>query len=220
MNKNIFAFTASFLSLNLVSCETNPCVGEKNEILVGQLFPVTGVCSQFYECDIKGNAVIFNCPSNLVFNPVTNLCDYPANVPSCGCYTFDITPAYADYPSSQQACKDLFGGQLVSNNLGKDGKNYHDEIRKIVESNLDKNFWVGLSDEKTEGKWLFASNEQEVNFDEMIFKWRGGQPDNSGNVENCAHTWEKIEMNDVACNGASAWGKYNYGLCEIKADYC
>ena len=96
----------------------------------------------------------------------------------------------------------------------------YSEIRKIVESNLDKNFWVGLSDELTEGKWLFASNGQEANFDEMIFKWRAGQPDNYRDSENCAHTWEKSEMNDQPCSLSSAWGKYIYGLCEIKADYC
>ena len=96
----------------------------------------------------------------------------------------------------------------------------HSEIRSIVESNLDKNFWVGLSDEMTEGKWLFSSNGQEANIDEMIFKWREGQPDNAGDSENCAHTWDKSEMNDVPCSLVSAWGKYYYGLCEIKADHC
>ena len=96
----------------------------------------------------------------------------------------------------------------------------YSEIRKIVDSNLDKNFWVGLSDELTEGKWLFASNGQEANFDEMIFKWRAGQPDNYRDRENCAHTWEKSEMNDNICTSVFLWGKYIYGLCEIKADYC
>ena len=95
----------------------------------------------------------------------------------------------------------------------------YSEIRSVVDSNLDKNFWVGLSDELTEGKWLFESNGQEANFNEMIFKWRAGQPDNAG-AEDCAHTWEKSEMNDVQCSSSSAWGKYNYGLCEIKADHC
>ena len=100
---------------------------------------------------------------------------------------------------------------------------FYSEIRKIVDSNLDKNFWVGLSDELTEGKWLFASNGQEANFDEMILKWRAGQPDNNyygKGPEDCAHTWEKSEMNDVPCSLSSIWGKYIYGLCEIKADYC
>ena len=32
----------------------DPCVGEEDEIFVGQLFPVPGDCTQFYECDIKG----------------------------------------------------------------------------------------------------------------------------------------------------------------------
>jgi len=214
------SFEPSFADANIYCIPAEyPCVGEENEIFVGQLFPVPGNCSQYYECDPKGIPVAFDCPSNLVFNPTTNLCDFPENVATCGCYTYAITPYYGDYATSQQACKDLFGGQLVSNNLGKEGKNYHDEIRSVVESNLDKNFWVGLSDELTEGKWLFASNGQEANFDEMIFKWRAGQPDNAG-AEDCAHTWEKSEMNDLPCGSSSAWGKYNYGLCEIKADHC
>lgn len=93
------------------------------------------------------------------------------------------------------------------------------DIKEIVEANWDKNFWVGISDEKTEGEWLFTSNGQEADFDEMIFKWRHEQPDNIGN-EDCAHTWEKSEMNDVPCRFVSAWGKDIYGLCEIKADHC
>ena len=86
-----------------------------------------------------------------------------------------------------------------------------------MESNVDKNFWIGLTDEKAKRKWLFDSNEQEVNFDEMIFKWKAGEPNNyAGNNEECVHTWERNELNDLPCsNWNELWGKPIHGLCEI-----
>ena len=89
-----------------------------------------------------------------------------------------------------------------------------------MKSNLDKALWLGLSDERTEGKWLFSSNGQEANFDDVIFKWTAGQPNNVNGTENCAHTWGESGMNDLQCSSASLYGINVYGLCEIKADYC
>lgn len=39
-------------------------------------------CSHYYTCD-NGNAYHFACPAGLVFNPVTDICDWPYSVPSC-----------------------------------------------------------------------------------------------------------------------------------------
>jgi len=127
-------------------------------------------------------------------------------------YKYEITPQALDYHSSQEACREYYGGQLVSQNLGKDGRYYHDKIRKIVDSNPDKAFWIGLTDQQTEGRWLFDSNE--VKFDEMIFKWRAGEPNNKRGNEDCVHTWGD-ELNDLSCSrNENGWGKPIHGLCE------
>merc|ERR1712142_1325461 len=132
-------------------------------------------------------------------------------------YTYKITPQAQDYHSSQRVCRKYYGGQLVSQNLGKAGRYYHDKIRKIVDSNPDKAFWIGLTDQQTEGRWLFDSNE--VNINEMIFKWKAGQPNNHRGNEDCVHTWGYYELNDAPCSNINeAWGKPIHGLCEIKKD--
>ena len=81
-----------------------------------------------------------------------------------------------------------------------------------MDSNPDKAFWIGFTDEVYEGKWL--PDSQEANFNEMMFKWLRGQPDNSNN-EDCVHTWG-YQLNDNNCNANECWGKPIHGLCEIK----
>ena len=90
----------------------------------------------------------------------------------------------------------------------------YSEIRKVVESNPNKNFWIGF--ERTQAKWSFASNDEDVDFDEIIFKWKAGEPNNMGGNEDCVHLWERSELNDLPCsNWNELWGKPIHGLCEI-----
>ncbi|RUS84752.1 hypothetical protein EGW08_007494, partial [Elysia chlorotica] len=41
-------------------------------------FAYTADCAKFYQCD-NGVATVTNCQSQLVFNPQTGYCDWPAN---------------------------------------------------------------------------------------------------------------------------------------------
>ncbi|KAH8372296.1 hypothetical protein KR093_010970, partial [Drosophila rubida] len=45
----------------------------------GTLFPVEGVCNQFYKCNFNC-AVEQNCPDNLIYDEAKEICDYPQNV--------------------------------------------------------------------------------------------------------------------------------------------
>ncbi|CAL4145912.1 unnamed protein product [Meganyctiphanes norvegica] len=51
------------------------------------LFPDRDDCSKFIQCQDAGDGNFiehsFSCPHNLFFNPDTNRCDHPENVPSC-----------------------------------------------------------------------------------------------------------------------------------------
>ena len=81
--------------------------------------------------------------------------------------------------------------------------------------------WVGVTGEIAKNKWMFDSNmttrAQEANFDEMIFDWQQGQPNN--HEATCIivmHTYAGLELNDVSC-------KYQehpvHGLCEFKVGW-
>ena len=93
------------------------------------------------------------------------------------------------------------------------------EISKIVDSNDDKAFWIGITDDKYEGSWLFDSNSKEADFNYMMFKWKAGEPNNWGGNEDCVHTWG-YELNDIRCYDKEIWGKPIHGLCEIKGNHC
>ncbi|GFS10533.1 chitin binding Peritrophin-A [Elysia marginata] len=45
-------------------------------------FPYTQDCTKFYRCD-NSVATVTDCQPQLVFNPKTNMCDWPSSVPTC-----------------------------------------------------------------------------------------------------------------------------------------
>ena len=82
--------------------------------------------------------------------------------------------------------------------------------------------WVGVTGLIVKDKWMFDSNltaQQEANFDEMIFGWKQGQPDNYEGKESCVNVMRShglegsLELNDVSCDFQV---KPIHGLCEIK----
>ncbi|CAD7000709.1 unnamed protein product [Ceratitis capitata] len=61
-----------------------------------------------------------------------------------------------------------------------------------------KSFWINANDLATKGKYMSYSNGRPVAYT----KWGAGQPDNSGNNENCVHLFAKeniFYMNDNKC---------------------
>nr|XP_039249542.1 chondroitin proteoglycan-2-like [Styela clava] len=56
------------------------CLGDPNNEAV------PNCCTKYYSCDgvVAGNnAHVMDCPSTTVFNPATDVCDWPHNVPGC-----------------------------------------------------------------------------------------------------------------------------------------
>ena len=105
-------------------------------------------------------------------------------------------------------------------------------ITKLLDSNRDKTFWIGLTDIKTKERWLFDSNSQEANFNKMMFQWGPNEPNNNRNHnERCVHIWWentgwflssdwKYTLNDLPCAYKENLGKPIHGLCEIKGNHC
>ena len=72
------------------------------------------------------------------------------------------------------------------------------------------NTWIGFSDQKNEGKWKWTNPAATCN---KFTKWRRGEPNNSGNKEDCGaivKSWNG-QWNDAGCNA-----KYSF-VCEIGA---
>ena len=87
-----------------------------------------------------------------------------------------------DWPRAKAKC-DALGGQLVV---------IHDEATWKFVKNLTKaSVWIGATDEKTEGEWVWVDGTK------MTFtSWAAGQPDNQGGAENYLSTW-RGDWNDA-----------------------
>ncbi|XP_076269041.1 uncharacterized protein LOC143201702 isoform X2 [Rhynchophorus ferrugineus] len=84
-------------------------------------------CTKFCQCS-NGVAYQHNCPANLHFNPVLNVCDYPENANCSGVSGTTVpTPApssssEAPAPSSSQSPKEDSCGELSSQCPAEDGQ--------------------------------------------------------------------------------------------------
>jgi hypothetical protein len=66
--------------------------------------------------------------------------------------------------------------------------------------------WLGASDIQKEGTFVWETSKTVMTFS----KWSSGQPDNSGNIENCVHFWLNSNVwNDLGCDAAVA------AMCEV-----
>lgn len=84
------------------------------------------------------------------------------------------------------------GGHLVSIH----DQATQDEVRDTAFGLLPGNWWIGLSDNALEGTFVWSDNTP---LDYTA--WAGGEPNNAGGNENCAHLWEAAggQWNDNVC---------------------
>ena len=57
--------------------------------------------------------------------------------------------------------------------------------------------WVGITDDATEGVWVYL-NGTTAEEDDLL--WARGEPNNSGNNEDCADIQENHYLNDGGCD--------------------
>ncbi|XP_078489323.1 chondroitin proteoglycan 1-like [Ciona intestinalis] len=58
------------------------CTDKNGQPITGPPFANSADCSHYYQCS-NGNLYSMACPAGLVFNPIYEYCDWPANVPGC-----------------------------------------------------------------------------------------------------------------------------------------
>ena len=86
------------------------------------------------------------------------------------------------------------------------------EINKRGYSRQKKQFWMGLTDRRREGQWVYESSLKEPRFT----NWAFGQPDDGGifGRENCAYIMTDTRWNDWNCLGKRFWSWTLNALCE------
>jgi hypothetical protein len=57
--------------------------------------------------------------------------------------------------------------------------------------------WLGLTDEKEEGKFVWESSQEAANYT----NWHSGEPNNDQGDERCVSMWKDAgQWNDLGCN--------------------
>uniref|UniRef100_A0A3Q2QQ96 C-type lectin domain-containing protein n=1 Tax=Fundulus heteroclitus TaxID=8078 RepID=A0A3Q2QQ96_FUNHE len=85
------------------------------------------------------------------------------------CYKFSTRKS--SWNESRDSCKDL-GGDLVKIDSREEQMFLFGRLSNIMEDNLEDMFWIGLTDSKEEGRWLWVDGSPLLTF------WADSQPDN------------------------------------------
>ncbi|XP_060948467.1 CD209 antigen-like protein E [Limanda limanda] len=110
------------------------------------------------------------------------------------CYFFSWV--ILTWDQSRTQCKSMSGDLVVINN--REEQRF---LQSRVSENMDKAedmFWIGLTDTKNEGEWLWVDNTQ---LNPRLRFWGGGQPDNwtgeNPDGEDCVRMGEKKGDKDL-----------------------
>ena len=153
------------------------------------------------------NNSIEYCYSNLSsVYPVANWVF--ANVPHSGqrYARIDVTCSWAE---AKRVCE-MLGGHLATVTSAEEMAT----IKTLLSSGTPSSYWLGASDEKTEGTWEWVTGET---FSYSL--WSSGQPDDCGGVEDYLETWGRGESwNDNSMSGSSTSSNRGF-VCEFENYY-
>ena len=84
-------------------------------------------------------------------------------------------------------------------------------LAALLGTSLTIQFWLGITDRGSEGRWVTESNGNRLKFT----NWSSGEPNNGwGNDEDCAHINHQYLWNDRNCNYKSEQ-EIRTALCEM-----
>ena len=133
--------------------------------------------------------------------PLSPGCPANWNVFGGSCYTFQGPRNFQDAANVCQA----LNAYLV--NIGSRSENV-----ALLQFFPGFNFYIGLTDQATEGKWIVYNTGRAPTYT----NWHSGQPDNYLGDQDCAMVWgvhNWITWDDVGCSAAAKFicekGKFN-----------
>ena len=90
---------------------------------------------------------------------------------------YKLIPQHKDYLSAVQHCKGLQSHLVEIQNQNENGF--------VARLSHDEDMWIGLSDRKKEGKWVWETSRK---FAKKIYtRWNPGEPNNKGGGNGRAH---------------------------------
>ncbi|XP_054911274.1 type-2 ice-structuring protein-like isoform X2 [Poeciliopsis prolifica] len=107
------------------------------------------------------------------------------------CYYFSSTKS--SWTDSRRSCINR-GSDLVKIDSREEQMFLEVRLRGLMEDDEDK-FWIGLTDSKTEGKWLWMDGSP---LDKSLSFWSQNEPDNWKN-EDCVRMGERGGTHDLRC---------------------
>jgi len=155
-----------------------------------------GLPKETKRCQIRNNNCEANCPAEgwIRKDKVSN------------CYLFGTEATTFD--EAQRFCREN-GGMLAEPRSNRQNR----IIKKMINNNRDDtNYWIGLTDERREGEFVWQSDNEEVKFS----NWNKNEPNNLKDQEDCVvlRKTRSFEWNDVRCFNNGDAGAKTRALCQ------
>merc|ERR1712062_355447 len=155
-------------------------------------------------------------PDGLWWDQSNEFCNWPdqvsppctANCPAEGwirkdkvsnCYLFGTEATTFD--EAQRFCREN-GGMLAEPRSNRQNR----IINKMISNDRDDtNYWIGLTDERREGEFVWQSDNEEVKFS----NWNKNEPNNLKDQEDCVvlRKTRSFKWNDVRCYKWRCWSQ-------------
>jgi len=217
-NEGFPTFTSFFLvyvgtSKSELTC---PDVDEGKNMYI----PSLTNCMEYFHC-VHGVPIMMKCPDNLFWDPSKEICNWPDLIdPPCragchsdrwikrdrvsNCYLFGNETM--NFTEAMQFCE-ANGGKLAEPRRERETNAINRMIKKDAVDDVDKNYWIGLTDIDDEGRFTWLSDDSEVGYN----NWNNGEPNNL-NDEDCVHLRKGVsfEWNDSKCSNKNR----NTALCQ------
>ncbi len=110
---------------------------------------------------------------------------------SRGGQTYHVCPTRVNWASAQALCVRLGADLFVPDSRGES-----DWVHRHALSVARQDYWIGLSDREEEGVFAWVDGAER----EFAF-WADGEPNDSGDGEDCAHLRGDGRWNDGVCGG-------------------